>query len=61
MDMIPFEVFLKSIDLIPQQHTYIITTALFILYIMSWYYLIFFNQVDIIQKHFKIDHVHMRL
>ena len=22
MDMIPFEVFLKNIDLIPQQHTY---------------------------------------
>ena len=27
---------------------------------MSLYYLIFGNQVDILQKHFKKDHVHMR-
>ena len=40
--------------------TYIIT-ALFILNIMSLYYLILWNQVDILQKHFKKDHVHMRL
>ena len=38
-----------------------ITTALFILLIMSLYYLILWNQVDILQKHFKKDHVHMRL
>ena len=38
-----------------------ITTALFILEIMSLYYLILWNQVDILQKHFKKDHVHMRL
>ena len=38
-----------------------ITTALFTLYIMSLYYLILWNQVDILQKHFKKDHVHMRL
>ena len=38
-----------------------ITTALFILYIMSLYYLILWNQVDILQIHFKKDHVHMRL
>ena len=37
-----------------------ITTALFILQ-MSLYYLILWNQVDILQKHFKKDHVHMRL
>ena len=30
-------------------------------YIMSLYYLILWNQVDILQKHFKKDHVHMRL
>ena len=47
MDMILFEVFLKSIDWIPQQQ---ITTALFILWIMSLYYLILWNQVDILQK-----------
>ena len=28
---------------------------------MSLYYLILWNQVDILQKHFKQDHVHMRL
>ena len=28
---------------------------------MSLYYLILWNQVDILQKHFKKDHVHMRL
>ena len=28
---------------------------------MSLYYLILQNQVDILQKHFKKDHVHMRL
>ena len=28
---------------------------------MSLYYLILWNQVDILQKHFKEDHVHMRL
>ena len=28
---------------------------------MSLYYLIVWNQVDILQKHFKKDHVHMRL
>ena len=33
-----------------------ITTALFTLY-----YLILWNQVDILKKHFKKDHVHMRL
>ena len=38
-----------------------ITTALFILKIMSLYYLILWNQVDILQKHFKKDHVQMRL
>ena len=27
---------------------------------MSLYYLILWNQVDILQKHFKKDHVHMR-
>ena len=38
-----------------------ITTALFILSIMSLYYMILWNQVDILPKHFKKDHVHMRL
>ena len=28
---------------------------------MSLYYLILWNQVDILQKYFKKDHVHMRL
>ena len=56
MDMILFEVFLKSIDLIPT--TTDITTALFILKIMLLFYLILWNQVDILQKHFKKDHVH---
>ena len=28
---------------------------------MSLYYLILWNQVDILQKHLKKDHVHMRL
>ena len=28
---------------------------------MSLYYLIVWNQVDILQKRFKKDHVHMRL
>ena len=28
---------------------------------MSVYHLILWNQVDILQKHFKKDHVHMRL
>ena len=28
---------------------------------MSLYYLILWNQVDILQKHFRKDHVHMRL
>ena len=28
---------------------------------MSLYYLILWNQVDILQKHFKKDHVHMLL
>ena len=28
---------------------------------MSLYYLILWNQVDILQKHFKKDHVHVRL
>ena len=28
---------------------------------MSLYYLILWNQVDIFQKHFKKDHVHMHL
>ena len=28
---------------------------------MSLYYLILWNQVDILQKHFKKDHVHMRV
>ena len=28
---------------------------------MSLYYLILWNQVDILQKHFKKDHIHMRL
>ena len=28
---------------------------------MSLYYLILWNHVDIFQKHFKKDHVHMRL
>ena len=28
---------------------------------MSLYYLILWNKVDILQKHFKKDHVHMRL
>ena len=59
MDMILFEVFLKSIDLIPQQQ--ILQQQVFILYIMSLYYLKLWNQVDILQKHFKKDHVHMRL
>ena len=27
---------------------------------MSLYYLILWNQVDILQKHFNKDHVHMR-
>ena len=58
MDMILFEVFLKSIDLIPQQilqHHYLYYR------LMSLYYLILWNQVDILQKHFKKDHVHWRL
>ena len=40
-----------------------ITTALFILIIdkVIVLYLILWNQVDILQKHFKKDHVHMRL
>ena len=38
-----------------------ITMALFILQIMSLYYLILWNQVDILQKRLKKDHVHMRL
>ena len=28
---------------------------------MSLYYLILWNQMDILKKHFKKDHVHMRL
>ena len=52
MDMILFEVLLKSIRL--DSTTTDITTALFILEIMSLYYdLILWNQVDILQKHFK--------
>ena len=38
-----------------------VTMALFILQIMSLYYLILWNQVDILQKHFKKDRVHMHL
>ena len=58
MDMILFEVLLKSIDLIPQQQ---ILQRHYLYYIMSLYYLILWNQVDILQKHFKSNHVHMRL
>ena len=60
MDMILFEVCLKSIDLIPQQQIH-----------LQWHYLYYRwchctiwscgNKVDILQKHFKKDHVHMRL
>ena len=28
---------------------------------MSFYYLILWNQMDILQKHFQNDHVHVRL
>ena len=58
MDMILFEVFLKSIVL--DSTTTDITTALFILQIMSLYYLILWNQVDILQKHLKRIMLHMR-
>ena len=57
MDMILFEVFLKSIDLIPQQQI----LQQHYLSIMSLYYLILWNQVKILQKHFRKDHVQMRL
>ena len=55
MDMILFEVFLKSIDLIPQQQ---ILQRHYVYYmIMSLYYLILWNQVNIqFEKHFKKDH-----
>ena len=38
-----------------------ITTALFILEIMSLYYLILWNQVAILQKHLKKDHVQLSI
>ena len=50
MAMILFEVFLKSIDLIPQQQ---ILQQHYLCYRL--YYLILWNQVDILQKHFKKD------
>ena len=59
MDMILFEVFLKSIDLIPEQQI-LQRHYLYYRYILL-YYLILWNQVEILQKHFKKDHVHMRL
>ena len=55
MDTILFDVFLKSIDLIPQQQ------------ILQRHYLqidnviVLSDLVDILQKHLKKDHVHMRL
>ena len=55
--MILIEVFVKNIDSIPQQK---ISMALFIIDV-KLYYLILWNQVDILQEHFKKDHVHMRL
>ena len=58
MDMILFEVFLKSIGLIPQQQ---ILVQRYYLYYRQCHYLILWNQVDILQKHFKNYHVHMCL
>ena len=54
MAMILFEVFLKSIDLITQHNGTIYI-------IKSLNYLFWWNQVDILQKHSKKDHVHMHL
>ena len=59
MDMILFEVFLKSIDLIPQQqilqrhYSYIIDNVIVLSDLVE--------SSGYSSKHFKKDHVHMRL
>ena len=60
MDMILFKVFFSEEHRLDSTTTDI-TTALFLLLIMSLCYLILWNQVDILQKHFKKDYIHMRL
>ena len=57
MDMILLEVVLKNIHSIPQDQIYndiiyFINSAI-VIYLLLW------NQVDALQKHFKRDHVHI--
>ena len=57
MDIIIFEEFLKSLDLIPQQYyngtIYIIDNVIVLQYLILW------SQIDILEKHFIKDQVHI--